>query len=210
MRPYLAVLPCSILVLCGSLAHGTTLTVLDTDPGETLSFLIDGKPCQPLGTPGAPCTTGIFGSGADITFVGERAVTRIFTSLPSTSDTGTFAVVLTEPGTNVVSDIIEAIVASPVLLTRQTFFTFVSDPVTPADFDNVTNALVAMGKTTAETGAPVDITNLFRDATGALKSIPGDLSFVAASDIDVPESSSWLLLAVGLATLVGIARLLRT
>ena len=67
MRSHHAVVVCSLIGLCCSPAYGTTITVLDTDPRETLSFLIDGKPCLPLGTPNAPCTTGIFGSGADIT-----------------------------------------------------------------------------------------------------------------------------------------------
>jgi hypothetical protein len=201
----------SILLVGTSTVDATVINVLDLT--ETLSFSIDGNRCVPLGTPGAACTTGGFGSGADIEFLGERAVTRSFTSVSFTGDGGTFAVVLAEPDGGV-SDIVFAtvsVIADPrpfLPAVFRTFFSFTSDPLSPGDLDSpLVREIIAGGFAIPEEGRLQDVSLLFRDAAGTLKRIPGDLTFAVASDIEVPEPSLLVLVGCGLGGLAGMARL---
>lgn len=205
MRTRLCLWGFIILVLNSPTAQGTAITILDQS--ETLSFLIDGNLCLAIGTPGAPCTTGGFGSGADITFSGDRVVTRIFTSFLQGGDAGRFGFILYEaqlqpPFTiSGVSDIVMANVTDIGFGFRQTFFTFVSDPLTAADLADplVKGIMGSLAPMDLETGSPIPLGGplglSFRDATGVARNIPGDLSIVFVSDVDVPEPSSFHLLA---------------
>jgi hypothetical protein len=192
-------------VVVAANGHAVTITILDG--AESLSVRLDGSLCLPVGTPGAPCTTGSFISGPepDFSIIAERIVSRFFTSFSPGSSTGDFAVVLVEPGTQVVSDIIEAHVEEELLGFRSTNLTFASDPegsMAPfpasTDLTAEVKAILSGGHAIAETGMEQEVTALFRDATGTIVSLPGDIHVVVQSDLDVAEPPSIALFASGL------------
>jgi hypothetical protein len=118
---------------------------------------------------------------------------------PGQSVTGTETILLDEPGTSSISDIVQAIISN----SAEGFFLTVnltSDGETPLTFGG------PVFESIPETGAVQDLTDDFTDAFDLNTSLP---TITVMSDIDgVPEPSTWAMMLVGfgLLGLVGMRK----
>ncbi len=120
----------------------------------------------------------------------ETVITRFFTSFPSTVAPGSGGIVFLEPGTNIISDILQVRIAASFFLTRETFFTFDSDPVLPIATTGFPR--IEEDGTLQEVGTVVTLPSggqedrQFRDSLGNVVSLPFDIGVFVQSDLEVP------------------------
>jgi hypothetical protein len=132
---------------------------------------------------------------------------------------GSGIIYLVEPGTTILSDILDATWS----ITADNNPPDADQVHIDLNFESDVNGVLLSGRTipqlfldhswyTEETGSLQGMTGLFRDPnTGANVNLPTNLTIVAASDIDpIPEPSTLVLLGMGLAgfAVVGRKRLL--
>jgi hypothetical protein len=120
----------------------------------------------------------------------ETVITRFFTSFPSTVTPGSGGIVFLEPGTDTISDILQVHIAASFFFTRETFFTFDSDPVPPIGTSGFTR--IEEDGTLQELGRVVTLASgqqedrQFRDRMGNVVSLPFDIRVFVQSDLEVP------------------------